>query len=395
VNIEGQHLDFMKELNCIYGMAWHETEDILFVAGSITDDTCGYYGLEGANYLSYWLIDAERQTVISSVNVRGNVQVYWFADHLLFADWSFPYEPEYPGRIYIVKMYYDGRIEISPSTRDDFYGSLEESEIITRYPDYTQDTEEATFYVQNGEMRPLPEFSFTPPINSSSAVGPVASLWDETREWLLIGYERCRTDCSFVVGRVSVYNPTTGQYREISSCGNNRVCVGWLPTHVPLAEFPAGHLDSVLTAPLQYIREGRKFEEYYLRSHILRCSDEAVYPRLLQDVENHDTGVLEFVLPDAGPCLFFEGELYEPVVSFALSPDRRFYAMTQNYDGQRQDYGYTAIYDAHTGERVEILNFVGFYLEFSPDGSRLYTYGRYADAVWDVEAITARRKSQP
>jgi WD40 repeat protein len=232
-----------------------------------------------------------------------------------------------------------------------------------------------------------------PPPNSSSIYGyDVSGQWDSSGDWILVGYEFCAAGCSYGTGRVSIYHPETGYIRELANCGGHPTCVGWLPDRVNLAELPPGRATSVLPTP-QSMDYNHTFSEWGMgglpddATHDLVCEE-----RLRSLVQNRSTGEVDFVIPNADPCepiVLRNGQVVsgKPIL-FALSPDGRYFAMTD-------ESAYTSLYDAETGDRIITLNFYGLGLSFSEDSRTLITVGRSATATWDVETLVAGSLTYP
>lgn len=379
IGINGQKFDFLSKFQCIHMMLWHRTEDILLVRGKI-DEPCEGASLQGV--ATYWLIEPNSQTILAGASIESNPDgspgIYWFDEYIQFKE-----TPWFADRFYLITMYYDGQVHISPITSEEFGTPIEGGEQDNRGTGLEMYNEERQFNLMYTESYvPLP---FDPPINSSGASDITAYLWSEDENWLFVGYEVCYAGCGGVPGRVSIYNPSTDVYREISACGVNNLCVDWLPERVPINELTVGHAKSVLPAPIAYDWEDSWSAQGLPNpgisanvTHELRCSE--TYPHVNNQVVNRKSAVIEYVLPQAEPCKYFNEEPYFPEIVFTLSPDKQLYAITDRT-------GYTRLHDAITGERLVTLNFEGISLSFSDDSRTLYTRGRYASATWDIEAI--------
>jgi hypothetical protein len=230
------------------------------------------------------------------------------------------------------------------------------------------------------------------PGNSSAAVPEsVGSYWHPDSEWVFLGYEWCFAGCGLVVGRVNIFNPASGHVREIADCHSHPTCVNWLPEQVNIEELPPGRSTSLLPEPesIDYRtgfaaeNDGLTFILEDVATHVLMCNLES-QPRSMTLVQNETTGEIDFILPSGEACNFIqEGEAYVPemrAIFFALSPDNRYYAIT-NQIGNTE---YTSLFDAQTGELIATLNIYGIRLEFSDDSVTLITWGRYAIATWDI-----------
>jgi hypothetical protein len=67
----------------------------------------------------------------------------------------------------------------------------------------------------------------------------------------------------------------------------------------------------------------------------------------LRDVRNKTSGEIDFALPNGGSCgTPVEGVYPTQPIIFALSPDKRYYAITDRSE-------YTALYDAESGNRTD------------------------------------------
>jgi hypothetical protein len=390
INIDGQRFNALDEFQCIYSMLWHPTEDILLVGGQI-DGSCRS---ELRGVATYWLIDPNSQALLASASIEDSryiapniyfesPSVYWFENYIQFraTPESITLDGRYYERLYTVTMHYDGQIHVTPITEDEPTPSVEGGELDLPSTGVMGYSEERQFI---SRFDPLAELPFEPPMNSSSAGSAVAYLWDDSESWLLVGYDLCFAGCAGVPRRVSVYNPSTNTYREISACGVNNVCISWLPERVPINELPSGTAKSVLPAPISYdwedawMNQGDDSRLFADGTHELRCSES--HPYLSNQVVNLQTGILDYVLSEAEPCTQSDQEPEFPQIIFAFSPDKKLYAITDKT-------GYTRLHDAVTGERLVTLNFEGMTLSFSDDSRTLYTRGRYASATWDIEAI--------
>jgi len=381
-SIDGTRLDVLDRFLCISMMRWHPREDILLIGGKV-DGACNLY-LNGVP--TYWLIDASTQTILASASIEivheSPPEFYWFEDSIQFTDAHVLFDGYYH-----VTMYFDGRVEISPMTQAQYFdaqrGQREPGGIgLYEYGDDFRFSRSRGVTALEGSRLSL---SFPPPINCCGAGHNVSWLWNDEGNWLLLGYELCYADCSGITRRVSVYQPTTGLYREISACGDAEVCVGWLPERVPVHELPQGQSSSVLPAPLYYTW-GDSWADHRLYgygislgvTHALECNPTTGTRSQARSLQTYE---IEYVLPFAEPCSVEQAEVsYPPQVVLAFSPDSRFYAITD-------DQLYTRLHDAITGEEIVTLNFEGIGLSFSADSRYLYTSGRFANAVWDIESL--------
>jgi hypothetical protein len=386
-------LNLLADFPCVNSMLWHPTENILLVRGTMTKrgNICpnGPYPVT-----TYWLIDVETQTLLATFSINSPPEsdwylplVYWFPEEQQVQFFKLVISNRgHDTRYFLVTMSYDGTVTMEPISEDEAYA---EHEGIKRYID------DDTLTLFTSWTEATAERTITPPPNSSAVGSAVSGQWDSSGNWLLIGYEFCVSDCSYVTGRVSIFNPETGYSREISDCGEQTACVGWLPERVNIAELPPGRPTSVLPSPqamdYYHVAHTESAYSYFRRlpdvaTHELVCNMD-VSPPVLSLVRNQSTGEVDFVIPNGGSCgepVQFEPELIFPTkpVVFALSPDGQYYAIT---DGTE----YTSLYDAETGERIATLNFFGIELSFSQDSRHLITAGRFATATWDVETLVA------
>lgn len=375
VNIENQSLDMLAEFPVsIDALLWHPTQNLLLVYGW----DGGRKKTWGTNIATYWLIDVDAQNLLASMSMEsypeGGPFVYWLEDHLMFYETPWQFD-----RFYAVKMYYNGDVDIDRIFMEEWLENNREAytsglSVYGAYPQFTQ---------LNSYSNPE-ELSFVPPYNTGAAASYRSWSWHEQNEWLFIGYEFCFAGCSGISRRVSIYNPNTEQYREISDCGTEYACVSWLPERVDITQLPEGQSESVLMQPSYYF----DFDGYVASSatdngkHTLDCNtDEVPYSRVL--VRNRETGEIDFILQDGELCeQVIENINYEAQyhVVFALSPDEQYYAITQNNS-------FTTVHYAETGEQIATLNIEGGHLRFSEDSQTLFTSGYTRSSAWDMQEM--------
>jgi hypothetical protein len=324
---------------------------------------------------TYWLIDVESNSLLASVTIEspiteGNPIVYWLDDGLMFYDERRDFDVRTYSRVI---MHYDGNIDIHPISEAEYNDPLSSEGPDRRglgdwrdddnvYPEFTMPEHLSI------DTTVLP---FETPISSEMGRSVLGWLWDANSEWIFLVYREFYSD-GITPGMVSIYLPPTGVYRELSSCGVEFTCIGWLPQQVQLATLPEGQPLSVMPAPRVYQGRDVMLECSRMDSagtHRLEC-DQAT--GLRTQVQNIETGEIEFVLPLGETCSLIG---LPPDFVFALSPNRQFYATGP----------FTQLFRADTGERIVALNFEGYRLSFSDDGSILYTQGRFADAAWLFE----------
>lgn len=381
VSVNGESLTMLQSFQCVYALVWHRFEDLLFVMGQIGDDECNRGGIRGV--ATYWIIDATMQTLLVSASIEvyqdTGPTLHWFDDAIRFieTDWV---------QFYHVTMFFDGRVEIDTYSRDQYDNGLvqvEGGEIDLRATgllDYSESRYFLPIAADGFSNDSAAQLNFEPPINSSGA-GPARSvLRYDDGNWYLFGYEFCFADCAFVSRRVSVYHSQTKRYRELSACGIDAACVGWLPEQVPIDKLPDGQPDSVLPTPIYYEWTEREYAGpgiFVGVTHRLVCDTSMAFRNQVQSIQTNE---IDFVLPVAEGCSEYS---HDPEVVFALSPNQEYYAMTRGLSNDP----YTSLYIAETGERVAKLNFEGIHLSFSDDSSLLYTRGRFADAAWRIEDL--------
>lgn len=388
LGIDGRFLPHLGEYTCVEMLLWHPVEDMLLVFGTHQppDTPCSWY------VFTYTLIDPNAATILASVTMQsyimeGNPAVYWLDQSMLFKQMK----ANYGSYIYShVIMHYDGRVEIVPvpeeqwkdtpaNVKPDRRGISSATDVENPHPEFVLHTS-LTYEGQ--------ELPFDPPLNSSQGGRYLAWLWHSGGDWLLVGYEGTGVD-SATIERVSVYNWKTGQYREISSCGIDFTCVGWLPAQVPLDKMIVGQPTSVLPAPLSYEPHDRGGTHFH-PTHTIVCSDT---PESVESqIRNWETGDIEYMLLTPASCRGFDHDnnsmtplrYNDREVVFALSPDQRFYAVTDTPEA------YTRLQDAQTGETLAELNIVGYMLAFSPENEMLYTSGAWTTAEWKIEDLITR-----
>jgi hypothetical protein len=391
-------LDMLANLPSVTSILWHPTENTLLV-----------YSLNRVSRLfpiaSYWLIDANTQTRLATFSIDSWVErgspsapaIYWHTDQkqIQFFESTSTSGSFIDYQYFLVTMSYDGTVMMTPITLDEFDAEPQGDTLSSNaFGEYTH-----TEFTRWSETLRVKAFSV--PSNSSAALDITAGgQWDSSGKWLFVGYEFCFTDCAEVIGQVSIFNPATGYSREIANCGAHPTCVGWLPERVNISDLPPGKPTSVLPTPksmdydLTFMTMGdhNKAGRYgyfpETATHELVCDQGR-----LSDVRNKTTGNTDFVLQDGEPCgkpLQLEPEIVYPTqpIIFALSPDKKYYAITDSSE-------YTALYDADTGNRIARMNFYGIELSFSADSPTLITMGRYATATWDIQELVANALDTP
>jgi len=380
VSIENQSLDILAEFPVtIDALQWHPTENLLLVYGW----DGGRNEASGTNIATYWLIDVDTQDLLVSMSIEsypeGGPFVYWVEDYLTFYETPWQFD-----RFYIVTMHYDGDVDIDRISREEWLENQRDEHntglsIYGAYPQFTQ----LSYSYSNPQ-----DLSFVPPNNTGAAGSYRSWRWHEQNEWILIGYEVCFAGCSGISRRVSVYHPTTEQYREISDCGTAYGCVSWLPESVDITQLTEGHSESVLVGPSYYFDVDRDHYPYFGPSvtltgqHTLDCNtNEMPYRREL--VRNRETGDVDFILQNAESCdqaienINYESQYH---VVFALSPNNKYYAITR-------DNLFTSVHYVETGEQIAILNIEGGYLRFSQDSQTLFTHGNFRGSAWDMREL--------
>jgi hypothetical protein len=354
---------------CVFSTKWHPTENILFVFGLPRND---YWCTLYRNLMpppldllpsepSYSLIDRDSQLPIAMFVQPGDAPdevpsqvISWLAENEQF-------------------------FQIA-----NYYGYGDYDDLAVADPIQFQSWDDVT---DGMSIEPLP--------NSNTRGRVVSGQWDESANWILVGYDEVigNSDAAYV-RNVSIFNPVNRRNRELTNCKDSPICVGWLPERVNLAELPPGSAISVLPEP-QSIEFTAEYHPAY-STHKLICSQNENPPRWLE-VRNRETGQVDFELPNGGACVEIGANgavrvLSDEEVVFALSPDGRYYALTV---GLYFPEGYTSLYDAETGERITTLNFYGIELSFSDDSRTLTTVGRYATATWDIETLIANSLTYP
>ena len=147
-----------------------------------------------------------------------------------------------------------------------------------------------------------------------------------------------------------------------------------------------GQPTSVLPAPLSYEPHDRG-GTHFQPTHTIVCSDT---PESVESqVRNWETGDIEYMLLTPASCRGFDHDnnsmtplqYNDREVVFTLSPDHRFYAVTNT------PVSYTRLHDAQTGETLAELNIVGYMLDFNPDSTILSTSGQWKTATWQIEDL--------
>jgi|GEM_PF-2413268 len=387
VRVDGRTMEMLDSFECIHAMMWYPPQDLLFVMGQLSRP-CGDPLITGV--VTYWIIDASTETLLVSASLEETQEVgprlHWFDDVVRFSatEWS-------QGRFYRVSMHFDGRVEIETYSRVEWEAGLTRVEggiVDRRATGLSEDREPSYFITACGvflQDEREAQIDFTPPSNSDGSGRAGAVLWHRDPNWALFGYAASlhSPPCDFQ--RVSVYQPLSRQYREISACGIDTACVGWLPENVSLDALPPGRMTSVLPAPLYYM-QGNRIEQ---PTHALVCKAPAY---ISYEVVNLATGIVDYEMPLTERCAVREDRFgepttyhqpYTPDVVFAITPERRYFAMNPG----APNVGYTHLFDAQTGEALVTLNFRAYRLSFSEDGTILYTGGHFRDAAWRIDDL--------
>jgi hypothetical protein len=376
VSVDNEPLDMLAYFPFpVDQMLWHPTENLLLVYGW----GGGQNDSSKINIVTYWLIDVDAQNLLVNMSTESHPErgpiVYWFDDRVMFYETPWLFD-----RFYLITMHYDGDIDVNRVSREEWETDIPGGQRDARASGLWSDDVYPRFIERLGFTEDgTEELSFTVPRNTSAAAGSYRSWnWHEGSEWLFIGYEWCYAGCSGVTSRVSIYNPTTEDYREIADCRNNHACVGWLPDQVDIDELPEGRTTSVLPDPTYFFEVEGYGSPVVIRSgqHTLDCNTN-VWPPLKQLVRSIETEEVVYVLPIAEPC--DETEITDQIV-FTLSPNELYYAITTYRE-------YTSVHNAETGERIATLNIRGNKLEFSDDSQTLIVTANLRGAAWDMQTL--------
>lgn len=391
INIDGQtSLRLLEAIPCVHGIQWHPARNILLVYGWQEIRDSGDCPKIPYPIYTYWIIDADAQTLLATFSLENTLEwqstppVVWSTDQIQTYDAALISADEYLLQYFLITISFDGTVVMQPDTQANLDERFdEESGLMHGDGDIPE-----SFFVRWSVDR-VPR-TIDLPSHSSAAGDAVGEQWDESHEWVFVGYELCAAGCSEVIGPVSVYHPATGFIREISSCLSHPACVGWLPERVNVANLPTGEPTSVLTTPisLDFERKGfRRDYAYAVLSHIapheMICGDRGMQAQ--STIREIASGEIVFVLPDDRLCSKSDGTNLpstRPVI-FALSPDEQYFAITD-------ESGFTSLYDAKTGEHIATLNFLGLELLFSNDGQLLIADSRRATARWDIQDLVAK-----
>jgi hypothetical protein len=391
-SIDGRSAPVVNQFACVENLVWHPTRDLLLLVGSVrqVDGRCD------ALLDTYWYIDPETNTLLSSVTIEAYIYeypstLYWQNDTVRFQSVRYRYgDAVYLD--YVVTLHTDGRVEITPFKQR---ADLSEPASVT-IPGLAD--RRMTDGLRRGSAYTIrdfnPDLTFEPPVNSSGAGPHVAWSWHEDGNWLFIVYRANFID-SPGRGRISIYQPDTETYRELGVSP-----VDWLPDYVPLDELQAGQSTSVLLSPLYYERPNSSDFGY---SNIVNLPSHAMMTCVPpHPMRTDEVGVLElwsydlssgerldtlFTLSNIQECPLRQA-IEMRVVTFAISPDERYLALTPAL--KRENY--TFVYDITTAELIGAVNFEGGLLSFSPDSTILYTGGRFANAAWRIEDLLSQQR---
>ena len=391
VHIDGeQTLDLLEGFSCVYSMRWHPTQNILLIHGVMLREARTCEGGVSYPVTTYWLIDVDNQTILSTFSITTNsnslthphhLNIYWIDDTMVqFAELNrTTVSRKTELQLILVSMYFDGTVNTRPASVEDIEANFQ-GLTPHKIERYTEENYRFTSWQLDLEAR-VPDA----PIASDFDGVAVASLWDDSNRWVLIGHEFCRAGCGGVTGIVSIFHPETGYNREIADCGGHIACVGWLPNYINLDEMVDGQAISVLPAPVSIeYSETSAFSSHFwdITTHEVVCNPETGLRDSVIDVAS---GEVAFILPNAERCgdpVIRTPDVIYPTeaIIFALSPDEMTYAITHATH-------YTSLYLAETGERIATLNFYGEELSFTDDGRYLITKTPTVTATWDIQEL--------
>lgn len=161
-------------------------------------------------------------------------------------------------------------------------------------------------------------------------------------------------------------------WRELTACVVSFPCIGWLPTQVDVTQLPAGFDESVLLAPIEIDRNIEYIEGYGAVNTTIYCDPVDELWKVRED------GIEVAQLHMVREC-----REYEHDVHVAVSPDNTILVLAYPID-------FAEVWDLQSGKRLMRLNVQTLGINFSDDGSRLYTRSRRAILVWDVNEILER-----
>jgi hypothetical protein len=403
-------LELLRKFACIYAMNWSPDSRYLLVWGIVErDDRALECNLDGMPR-DFWLIDVNtgaKAAVFTGIEgyfsrlYNVELTLDWSATDVQFNISEVVGEDNQYTMAH-VSMGYDGTVVKTPIEQG--HDLFEWSGIIdggfpdkfVSSPDGHYQTTEIDYQMklldtQTDQIIELPWHS-SPPIEY-----PIYLGWHPSGEWAVVGYEFCASDCGGIVGNVSVFNPATGLYRQLSDCTNHPTCIGWLPPQVHVATLPAGHRESVLMPPTHMVYESDEMKSslgwlHEQATHQLACDkqerDSVPWTGEMTQVQTLD-GQDIFTISDNFPCVDygFRGPMRYDTAAHApavlvFSPNGRYAALVDN------DH-FVELYYAGTGThaRIATLNISAFELWFSEDSRRLYTRSRFAVAEWDVAEL--------
>lgn len=385
--IDGRAASVSTQFACVKTLVWHQTLDLLLLVGSVNR----IYGHCDPTLDTFWLIDPETNTLLTSVTIEAYFNeyppiLYWQDDAVRFESVRYRYgDAAYLD--YIVTLFFDGRVEIMPTGQRTSLQEQSEVDIPGRedrrwthgFPN------EPVFTMRSRDL----ELPFEPPVASSAVSDYQAWSWHENGDWVLLANPDNFVD-SLDFGRHSIYNPDTDTFRELVTSP-----IHWLPTYIPLDELPPGRPISVLLAPLYYVRPSAQGYEVFgnIIEHMMSCALPSVWANGEDgriEIWSYNSGTGErletlFTLVGIQTC-----PLHQPTpmryVVYAISPNERYLAITPSLKMQND----TFLYDISSGELIAALNFEGGVLSFSSDSTILYTGGRSADAAWSIEHLIGR-----
>jgi hypothetical protein len=418
VSVDGKKsLDLLRNFHCVRSMVWSPDSQYLMVYGIVkhhhTALECNQRGMSS----DFWLIHVPtgkrlaaftvHDCCISSYNAVLNLdwsarQVEFYLSETFGEDYeSIPY-----GSVPVhVSMGFDGTVLKTPGEErqslfvEREYPAPGDDEYV-RLPDSPDgryqmigdefDEDRALMDTVTGQRVELPWH------NSAVDDKPIFLNWHSSGEWVLPGYEACFAGCSFSVGWMSIFNPTTGMYRELAEC-----CPGWLPERVDVKALPDGRSEPLLLSPnhIEYEFNELKYATGWLydqATHQLACNKkprEGIWLGEMTQVQTLEGGLI-FTLPHNFPCvdsnndfnqIEFDTDVREPAI-LALSPDGRFAALADNKH-------FAELYDVKTHERLATLNIGAIGLWFSEDSRTLYTRSRFSVAEWNVAEVIAHARS--
>jgi hypothetical protein len=240
INVSGEQvLQSLEVLESIWLLEWSPEGDFVFTISEFTP--CPLQSCR-----TYQLTDANSDTIVASVDLVVDLagtfpSVEWLEDGGIVFYEREEAEANLQNRYVKVEMFPNGQVVQTEVDRSTFRENLR--------PDPTSIfiTEESRFVSPSGRYTIFPYTSqlldaeaqqptlATPNYRSMENLSIQNVRWSADERWVLLN---SLPSGGGYVTVTYVYNLLTGELRELTQCGNDASCAGWLPENVDVSRIP-------------------------------------------------------------------------------------------------------------------------------------------------------------